>query len=162
MVIVSRDRNPCGSSEIGGTQTSRKSAGTRCSASKCVVLSEVRFRRESSDYYHGLLDDPNDASYRTELGGQVLAAAAFGGLPVVPRQRHPVTVGSERKGTKTFFYWGLWNVPASYPTIRSFLAIGLRDPVDSRARGFFAAFRVPLRVALSRLHQKPRSCAKLI
>jgi hypothetical protein len=82
------------------------------------------------------LDNPTsrDASYRTELGGQVLAAAAFGGLPVVPRPRHPVTVGSERKGTKTFFYWGLWHVPASYPTIRSCLATGLRDPVDARAR----------------------------
>ena len=89
------------------------------------------------------LDNPTskDASYRTELGGQVLAAAAFGGLPVVPRARHPVTVGSERKGTKTFFYWGLWNPPASYPTMRSCLPIGMRNPVDARARGFFAAFR---------------------
>jgi hypothetical protein len=90
------------------------------------------------------LDNPvsNDASYRTELGAQALAAAAFGGLPVVPRQRHPVTVGSERKGTKTFFYWGLWSVPASYPAIRSYLATGMRNPLDARARGFFAAFRV--------------------
>ena len=62
------------------------------------------------------LDNPvsSDAAYRTELGAQALAAAAFGGLPVVPRQRHPVTVGSERRGTRTFFYWGLWSVPASY------------------------------------------------
>jgi hypothetical protein len=61
------------------------------------------------------LDNPgsSDASYRTELGAQAPAAAAFGGLPVVPRQRHPVTVGSERRGTRTFFYWGLWSVPAS-------------------------------------------------
>ncbi len=89
------------------------------------------------------LDNPvsSDASYRTELGAQALAAAAFGGLPVVPRQRHPVTVGSERRGTRTFFYWGLWSVPASYTTVRSFLATGVRNPVDARARGFFAAFR---------------------
>lgn len=88
-------------------------------------------------------DNPTSkaALYRTELGGQALAAAAFGGFPVVPRQRHPVTVGSERKGTRTYFYWGLWHLPASYPTIRSVLAMGLRDPVDARARGFFAAFR---------------------
>lgn len=89
------------------------------------------------------LDNPvsSDAAYRTELGAQALAAAAFGGLPVVPRQRHPVTVGSERRGTRTFFYWGLWSVPASYTTVRSFLATGVRNPVDARARGFFAAFR---------------------
>lgn len=89
------------------------------------------------------LDNPtsNDASYRTELGAQALAAAAFSGLPVVPRQRHPVTVGSERQGARTFFYWGLWSVPASYPTVRSFLATGMRNPVEARARGFFAAFR---------------------
>ncbi len=89
------------------------------------------------------LDNPvsSDASYRTELGAQALAAAAFGGLPVVPRQRHPVTVGSERRGTRTFFYWGLWSVPASYTPVRSFLATGVRNPVDARARGFFAAFR---------------------
>jgi hypothetical protein len=89
------------------------------------------------------LDNPvsSDASYRTELGAQALAAAAFGGLPVVPRQRHPVTVGSERRGTRTFFYWGLWSVPASYATVRSLLATGVRNPVDARARGLFAAFR---------------------
>ena len=89
------------------------------------------------------LDNPvsSDASYRTELGAQALAAAAFGGLPVVPRQRHPVTVGSERRGTRTFFYWGLWSVPASYTAVRSFLATGVRNPVDARARGSFAAFR---------------------
>jgi hypothetical protein len=82
-----------------------------------------------------------DASYRTELGAQALAAAAFGGLPLVPRQRHPITIGSERKGARTFFYWGLWSVPASYPAMRSFLAIGPRDTVDARARGVFTAFR---------------------
>lgn len=88
-------------------------------------------------------DDPtsNNAPYQTELGGQALAAAAFGGLPVVPRQRHSVTVGSERRGTRTFFYWGLWSVPASYTTVRSFLATAMRDPVSARARGVFAAFR---------------------
>lgn len=83
----------------------------------------------------------NDASYRTELGAQALASAAFGGLPVVPRQRHAVTVGSERRRTRTFFYWGLWGVPASYTTVRSFLATGMRDPAGARARGFFSAFR---------------------
>ena len=41
--------------KIGGTQTLRKAAGTRCSVSECVVLSEVCFHRETSDYYHGLL-----------------------------------------------------------------------------------------------------------
>jgi hypothetical protein len=89
------------------------------------------------------LDNPisKDASYRTELGAQALAAAAFGGLPLVPRQRYPVTIGSEPKGNRTYFYWGLWSVPASYPTIRSSIAAGLRDPADARARGFFAAFR---------------------
>jgi len=88
-------------------------------------------------------DNPTSkgACYRTELGAQALAAAAFGGLPVVPRQRHPVTVGSERKGTKTFFYWGLWSKPASFPAIRSYLATGMRNPGDARSRGFFAAFR---------------------
>lgn len=102
-------------------------------------------RLDSADerLYALRLDNPvsNDASYRTELGAQALAAAAFGGLPVVPRQRHPVTIGSERRGTRTFFYWGLWSVPATYTTVRSFLATGMRDPVDARARGFFAAFR---------------------
>ncbi len=83
----------------------------------------------------------NDASYRTELGAQALAAAAFGGLPLVPRQWHPVTIGSEAKGNRTYFYWGLWKVPASYHTIRSSIAVGLRDPAYTRARGFFAAFR---------------------
>ncbi len=43
------------SPKIGGTQTSRKAEGTRCSVSKCVVLSEVWSHRETSDYYHGLL-----------------------------------------------------------------------------------------------------------
>lgn len=88
------------------------------------------------------LDDPTskDASYRTELGGQALAAAAFGGLPVVPT-RHPVTVGSERVGVRTYFYWGLWSVPASYPAVRSLLVTGIRNPEDARARGVFAAFR---------------------
>lgn len=87
-------------------------------------------------------DDPtsSDASYRTELGAQALAAAAFGGLPVVPR-RYPVTVGSERVGPRTYFYWGLWSVPASYASVRSFLATGIRDPEDARARGVFTAFR---------------------
>ena len=71
------------------------------------------------------LDNPvsSDASYRTELGAQALAAAAFGGLPVVPRQRHPVTVGSERRGTRTFFYWGLWSAvsPPATPRCAVFL-----------------------------------------
>lgn len=88
-------------------------------------------------------DDPtsSDATYRTELGAQALAAAAFGGLPVVPR-RHPVTVGSERVGLRTYFYWGLWSVPATYPAVRSLLATGMRDPQDARSRGIFTAFRV--------------------
>ena len=30
----------------------------RCSASKCVVLFGGHVRRETSDYYHGLLDTP--------------------------------------------------------------------------------------------------------
>ena len=99
----------------------------------------------SDERLHALrLDDPtsNDASYRTELNGQVLTAAAFGGLPVVPRQRHPVTVGSERKGTRAF-YWGLWHVPASYPTVRSFLADGVRNPVDARTRDFLPRVALP-------------------
>ncbi|MEJ0035073.1 MAG: hypothetical protein WDO68_03130 [Gammaproteobacteria bacterium] len=82
-----------------------------------------------------------EAAYRTELGAQALAAAAFGGLPVVPRQRNPVTVGSERRGTRTFFYWGLWSTPASYATVRSLLVTGTRPSDDARARGVFAAFR---------------------
>jgi hypothetical protein len=87
-------------------------------------------------------DNPtsSDASYRTELGAQGLAAAAFGGLPVLPR-RHPVTVGSDRVGLRTFFYWGLWSVPATYPSVRSLLVAGMRDPDDARARGVFTAFR---------------------
>lgn len=103
----------------------------------------LRFDPGDERLYALRFDSPTskDASYRTELGAQALAAAAFGGLPVVPRQRHPVTVGSERKGTKTFFCWGLWNKPASYPAIRSYLATGMRNPGDARARGFFAAFR---------------------
>jgi hypothetical protein len=103
----------------------------------------LRFDPSDERLYALRLDNPvsSDASYRTELGAQALAAAAFGGLPVVPRQRHPVTVGSDRKGARTYFYWGLWSVPASYPAIRSFLAIGLRDSGDARARGFFSAFR---------------------
>ena len=83
----------------------------------------------------------NGALYRTELGAQVLAAAAFGGLPVIPRQGNPVTVGSERQGTRTFFYWGLWSTPATYPAIRSLLVTGIRLSEDARARGVFAAFR---------------------
>jgi hypothetical protein len=42
-------------------------------------------------------------------------------LPVIPRGRIPLTIGSERRGGSTFFYWGLWNVPASYYTVRSLL-----------------------------------------
>ena len=88
-------------------------------------------------------DNPtsNDATYRTELGAQALAAAAFGGLPVVPRQRHSIAVGSERRGTKTYFYWGLWSMPASYPTVRSLIVTGVRDMECARARGVFTAFR---------------------
>lgn len=88
-------------------------------------------------------DNPtsNDATYRTELGAQALAAAAFGGLPVVPQQRHPITVGSERRGSKTYFYWGLWSVPASYLTVRSLIVTGARDIDGARTRGVFAAFR---------------------
>lgn len=83
----------------------------------------------------------NDAPYRTELGAQVLAAAAFGGLPVIPRQRNPVTVSSERRGAKTYFYWGLWSMPASYLAVRSLIVTGMSPPEDARARGVFAAFR---------------------
>lgn len=99
------------------------------------------------------LDDPSsdDTAYRTELGAQALAAAAFGGLPVVPRSRHSATIGSERKiaigserkKTKDYFYWGLWSVPASYPTIRSYLATGMRDPGDARSRGGARRFAQP-------------------
>jgi hypothetical protein len=83
----------------------------------------------------------NDASYRTELGAQALAAAAFGGLPVIPRQRNSVTVGSERRGIRTFFYWGLWSIPASYSAVRSLLATGMSAAEDARTIGVFAAFR---------------------
>jgi hypothetical protein len=87
-------------------------------------------------------DDPTapSASYRTELGAQALAAAAFGGLPVVPRAR-PITVGSERDGLRTYFYWGLWCVPATYAAARSLLVAGPPNPQEGRARGVFAAFR---------------------
>lgn len=89
------------------------------------------------------LNDPTskEVSYRTELGAQALAAAAFGGLSVVPRQPKSVTVGSERRRTRTFFYWGLWSTPASYFAVRSFLVTGTRATEDARARGIFAAFR---------------------
>lgn len=103
----------------------------------------LRFDPSDERLYALRLDNPtsSDAIYRTELGGQALAAAAFGGLPVIPRQRYPVAVGSERQGTRTFFYWGLWRVPAGYTAVRSCLATGMRDPMDARARGFFATFR---------------------
>jgi hypothetical protein len=88
-------------------------------------------------------DDPvsGEAPYTTELGAQALAAAAFGGLPVAPLERQAITIGSERNRNKTYFYWGLWDVPASFLTVRSAIASGVRDQVKARARGFFAAFR---------------------
>ena len=86
-------------------------------------------------------DNPTSNTYRTELGAQALAAAAFGGLPVVPQQDHPIAVGSERRGMKTYFYWGLWSVPASYATVRSLIVTGARDIDSARTRGVFTAFR---------------------
>ncbi len=50
MVIVSRDRNPVAVPEIG-IPSLQGGPRLRCSASKCVVLFEVRVRREASDYH---------------------------------------------------------------------------------------------------------------
>ncbi len=41
--------------------------GTRCSASKCVTVSAVRLRRETSDYYHGLLREGHNPGLAKEL-----------------------------------------------------------------------------------------------
>jgi hypothetical protein len=103
----------------------------------------LRFDPSDERLYALRFEDPtsNDASYRTELGAQALAAAAFGGLPLVPQQQHPVTIGSEAKRNRTYLCWGLRKVPASFSTIRSSIAVGLLDPAYDRARGFFAAFR---------------------
>jgi hypothetical protein len=93
--------------------------------------------------YARRFDNPtsSEALYKTELGAQALASAAFGGLPVVPRRPSPVAVGSERQGASVYLYWGLWDVPASYPTVRSLIATGIRDVDGAKARGVFAAFR---------------------
>lgn len=88
-------------------------------------------------------DNPTSgaATYRTELGAQALAAAAFGGLPLAPLASHPLTVGSARHGPRTYFYWGLWEGAASYPSVRSLLACGGYDRAAMSRRGVFAAFR---------------------
>lgn len=103
----------------------------------------IRLDPSDERLYALRLDNPTSttAKYKTELGAQALAAAAFGGLPVIPRGSNPVTLGSERRGARTFFYWGLWNIPVSYSTVRSLLATGIHNIGASRARGVFAAFR---------------------
>lgn len=98
----------------------------------------------ADEQLHSLrFDDPtsSDATYHTELGAQALAAAAFGGLPVIPRQPHPVTVGSEHQGAKIYFYWPVWGKPASYLTAQSLIVTSTRNLEDVRARGVFAVFR---------------------
>lgn len=85
--------------------------------------------------------DPTPASsaFRTELGAQALAVAAFSGLPVVPRRR-PLTVASVREVNRVHFTWYLWSQPATLATVRSLLFSG-GDASELRPRGVFAAFR---------------------
>ncbi len=77
--------------------------------------------------------------FRTELGAQALAIPAFALLPVVPTNR-PVTVASKRHHQRVTFSWGLWNVPATLRTVRSFVWEGVEKPGTQKARGVFAAF----------------------
>lgn len=77
--------------------------------------------------------------FRTELGAQALAIPAFALLPVVPRKQ-AVTVASKRHRQRATFYWPLWNVPATLPTVRSLVWGGVGNPQVQRERGVFAAF----------------------
>ncbi|WP_058555875.1 hypothetical protein [Thiohalocapsa sp. ML1] len=77
--------------------------------------------------------------FRTELGAQALAIPAFSLLPVTPRKQ-AVTVASTRHRQRVTFFWSLWNVPATLPTVRSLLWEGVGRPHVHRQRGVFAAF----------------------
>lgn len=86
------------------------------------------------------LSNPTTADdFRTELGAQALVIPAFALLPVVPRKQ-PVTVASTRHRQRVTFSWSLWNVPATLPTVRTFLWAGVGRPRVERERGVFAAF----------------------
>jgi len=80
------------------------------------------------------------SGYRTELGGQALAVAAFALLPVLPGRR-PMCVASKREPLRVVFHWPLWDAGASVPTVRSLLWTGVEDEIGLRARGVFCAFR---------------------
>lgn len=77
--------------------------------------------------------------FKTELGAQALAIPAFSILPVVPLAR-PLSVASIRRRSKVFFFWPLWERPATLPAVRSLLVAGVERPEEMRARGAFAAF----------------------
>ncbi len=83
---------------------------------------------------------PSSTTYKTELGAQALATAAFSVLPVLPRRR-PLTVGSVRNGNRVYFTWNLWSTPSTLATIRSLLFSASIMQRDVKARGVFAAFR---------------------
>jgi len=78
--------------------------------------------------------------FKTELGAQALTIPAFSVLPVVPLAR-PLSVASNRRGSRVFFSWSLWEQPATLPSVRSLLVAGIERPEEMRARGAFAAFR---------------------
>lgn len=78
--------------------------------------------------------------FTTELGAQALAIPAFSVLVVVPRDR-PLSIASNRRGSRVFFSWSLWERPATLASVRSLLVAGVDRPEEMRARGAFAAFR---------------------
>ncbi len=80
------------------------------------------------------------SAYRTELGGQALAIAAFALLPALPGRR-PIAVASRRERQRVVFQWPLWSTAASLSSVRSLLWAGVDDEAALRARGAFAAFR---------------------
>lgn len=82
---------------------------------------------------------PASSEFKTELGAQALAIAAFELLPVCPLRR-PMCIASRRGRGRVFFEWMLWNEPATAATVRSLLAIGPREADTAHARGAFAAF----------------------
>lgn len=119
--------------EVSQADRKRLELGTRKPTLRLDPADERLYALRASD------PTPAGATYRTELGAQALALAAFSELPVVPRRR-PLTVASVRDGNRVHFTWHLWGRPSTLVTARSLLFSGGK-PHELKARGVFAAFR---------------------
>lgn len=119
--------------EIPQDDRERLKLGTRKPTLRLDPADERLYALRASD------PTPASTSYRTELGAQALASAAFSALPVVPRRRS-LTVASARDGNRVHFTWYLWRPPTTFVTAKSLLFSG-GAAHELESRGVFAAFR---------------------